>query len=65
MWIDYAIQHRPGYGFKIEGDWEGEVMGQPDPNDPSRCKKDHWLYKPGELYKVDENGWLVKLEHWM
>ena len=63
-WIDYVILHRPGYGFKVKGDWEGEVMGHPDPDNPTR-QKDHWLYKPGELYKVDDNGWLVKLEHWM
>jgi hypothetical protein len=22
---------------------------------------DHWLYKPGDLFRVDENGWMVKV----
>ena len=28
MWVDYAIDSIPGgKGFKVKGDWEGEVMG--------------------------------------
>jgi hypothetical protein len=23
--------------------------------------KDHWLYKPGDIYRVNEAGWLVKI----
>ncbi len=28
MWVDYTIDSIPGgKGFKVKGDWEGEVMG--------------------------------------
>ena len=25
-------------------------------------QKDHWLYKPGDVFIVNENGWLVKTD---
>ena len=48
----------------VKGDWDGEVMGYTEQGEKDGGKRTP-LYKPGELYKVDENGWLVKLEHWM
>jgi len=24
-------------------------------------KKDHYLYKPGDVFRVNEGGWLVKI----
>jgi hypothetical protein len=64
IWTDYNIEHRPGYGFTVKGEWDGEVMGWTEQGEKDGGKRTP-LYKPGELYKVDENGWLVKLEHWM
>ena len=59
MWVDYTISSIPGgKGFKIIGDWDGEVMGkQKDGSD-----KDYYLYKPGDVFVVNENGWLIKQE---
>ena len=57
MWVDYTIDSIPGgKGFKVKGDWEGEVMGIQ--NDGS--SKDHWLYKPGDRFIVNEHGWLIR-----
>ncbi len=25
--------------------------------------KDHYLYKPGDVFVVNENGWLIKSDH--
>ena len=55
IWMDYTI-NQAGPHFKIMGDWEGEVMGVARDGSP----KDNWLYKPGDVFIVDENGWLVK-----
>lgn len=61
FWMDYAIHSlgEKGRGFRIEGDWPGEVMGMPDPKEPTK-QKDHWLYKPGDVFIVDDEGWLRK-----
>ena len=59
MWMDYTIHSLPGgRGFKVMGDWEGEVMGVKKDGSP----KDHWLYKPGDVFIVNEAGWLVKTD---
>ena len=56
MWVDYSI-FQAGTNFKVEGEWEGEVMGvQKD-----GTAKDHWLYKPGDIYRVTKDGWLQKI----
>ena len=55
MWVDYTID-QAGPHFKVNGDWPGEVMGVQKDGTP----KDHWLYKPGDVFIVNENGWLVK-----
>lgn len=50
MWVDYTIDSIPGgKGFKVKGDWEGEVM-------------DKGLYKPGDVFIVNEHGWLIKTD---
>jgi len=60
MWIDYTIDSIPnGQGFKIKGDWEGEVMGV----GPGGAEKEHYLYKPGDVFVVNEKGWLIKSDH--
>ncbi len=59
MWVDYNIDSIPGgKAFKVKGDWEGEVMGV----GPDGTKKDNWLYKPGDVFIVNESGWLVKTD---
>ena len=55
MWVDYNID-QAGENFKVNGDWPGEVMGVAKDGTP----KDHYLYKPGDVFIVNENGWLVK-----
>lgn len=62
IWMDYNIDHIPGYGFTVKGEWDGEVMGYDREGKPGA--KTQPLYQPGELYKVNEKGWLIKLEHW-
>jgi hypothetical protein len=48
MWVDYTINSVPGgKGFKVEGDTPTEVM-------------DKGLYKPGDVFIVNQNGWLMK-----
>jgi len=57
MWIDYTI-HQAGNNFKVLGEWEGEVMGkQRDGSD-----KGYALYRPGDVFIVNEGGWLCKVE---
>ena len=46
LWMDYNIRQF-GTDFTIEGDEPNEVM-----------KKG--LYKPGDVFIVNEKGWLVK-----
>ena len=59
MWVDYSIDSIPGgKGFKVKGDWKGEVMGVA--KDGSH--KDHYLYRPGDVFIVNESGWLVKTD---
>lgn len=48
IWMDYNIE-QAGSNFRVKGDWETEVM-------------DKGLYKPGDVYIVDEDGWLRKTD---
>jgi hypothetical protein len=57
MWVDYSIS-QAGNNFKVLGEFEGEVMGIKQDG----TKKDYWLYKPGDVFVVNENGWLVKTD---
>mgnify|MGYP000698515469 CR=1 FL=1 len=60
IWIDYIVESAGGNGqaFRVKGDWPGEVMGLKKDGTP----KDHWLYKPGDVFIVNEAGWLVKTD---
>ena len=59
MWVDYTIHGLPGgRGFKVMGDWEGEVMGVAKNGE----HRDHYLYRPGDVFIVDEDGWLRKTD---
>jgi hypothetical protein len=55
MWVDYNID-QAGENFTVKGDYPGEVMGVARDGSP----RDHWLYKPGDVFIVNENGWLIK-----
>jgi len=41
----------------VKGDWPGEVMGL----DSQGNSKEHYLYKPGDVFRVNDDGWLVKV----
>jgi hypothetical protein len=57
IWMDYTIESAGnGHAFRVKGDWDGEVMGKAKDGTP----KDHWLYKPGDVFIVNEQGWLIK-----
>lgn len=56
MWMDYNI-NQAGKNFTISGDWPGEVMGYDREGNPGG--KSHHLYQPGDIFIVNENGWLV------
>lgn len=60
FWLDYTVESvgLHGQGFRVKGDWPGEVMGEHKDGSP----KDTWLYKPGDVFVVNENGWLVKTD---
>ena len=59
MWVDYTIHGLPGgRGFKVMGDWEGEVMGVAKDGK----HRDDYLYRPGDVFIVDEDGWLRKTD---
>jgi hypothetical protein len=57
LWVDYNI-NQVGGNFKVEGAWQGEVMGVNRDGTP----KNSYLYKPGDVFIVNENGWLCKVE---
>ena len=48
IWMDYNIE-QAGPHFRVKGDWETEVM-------------DKGLYKPGDVFIVNEDGWLRKTD---
>lgn len=56
LWVEYAIE-QAGNNFTIKGDWKGEVMGQ---DKDGKYVKGYHLYKPGDIFVVNENGWLVR-----
>lgn len=57
IWVDYVIEQK-GDHFRVKGDWDGEVMGK----QRDGSSKDNWLYKPGDVFVVNETGWLVKTD---
>ena len=56
MWAGYNIS-QAGEHFRVEGDWPGEVWQDKEGN-----PKNHALYRPGDVFIVDEEGWLVKTD---
>lgn len=57
IWIDYKIESA-GNNWTVTGDWPGEVMGK----NKDGSDKGHALYRPGDVFVVDENGWLRKID---
>ena len=57
IWMDYLIE-QAGQNFRVKGEWPGEVMGLKKDG----TAKDHYLYKPGDVFIVNEAGWLMKTD---
>ena len=57
-WLDYNIESFPDGSFAIQGEWPGEVMGVGKDGE----QRNHYLYKPGDVFVVRKNGILKKLE---
>lgn len=60
MWIDYTIE-QIGQNFTVRGEWAGEVMGVAKDG----SKKETYLYKPGDVFVVNEHGVLCKTDKFM
>ena len=58
LWIDYAIESFADGSFAVKGEWPGEVMGKA----ADGKQKDHYLYKPGDVFVVNEYGILKKID---
>lgn len=48
IWMDYTIESGVDR-FRVKGDWDTELI-------------EKGLYKPGDVFIVNENGWLVKTD---
>ena len=60
MWLDYTVE-QAGPNFTVRGDWAGEVMGWTK-DGKKYGGKENVLYKPGDVFVVNDNGWLVKTD---
>jgi hypothetical protein len=58
IWMDFNIESFPDGSFAVKGEWPGEVMGIAKDG----TKKDHYLYKPGDVFVVNEYGILRKTD---
>lgn len=58
IWMDYTIESFADGSFSVKGDWPGEVMGVAKDG----SKKDNYLYKPGDVFIVNEYGILKKTD---
>jgi hypothetical protein len=57
FYMDYNIEQF-GDDFIIHGDWPGEIMGV----DKDGNVVKHGLYKPGDVFEVQPNGMLKKVQ---
>jgi len=55
IWTGYNISQGENR-FKVVGEWEDEVMGKKKDG----TDKGYALYRPGDVFKVNEAGWLIK-----
>ena len=58
IWMDYVVESFPDGSFHVKGDWPGEVMGKKEDG----SDKDYALYRPGDVFIVNEHGVLKKQE---
>jgi len=56
LWVDYNIEQQ-GEDFTVKGDWHGEVMGVNEDG----TEKSTALYKPGDVFVVNNDGWLQRV----
>tara|TARA_B100000780_G_scaffold127182_1_gene89148 strand:- start:242 stop:412 length:171 start_codon:yes stop_codon:yes gene_type:complete len=49
LWVDYHIKQNDNGDIIVEGDKAKEVMNKETP-----------LYRPGDVFVVDQEGWLIK-----
>ena len=61
LWMDYMLESFPDGSFTVKGEWPGELMGLKKDGSP----KDNYLYKPGDVFVVDEYGVLRKSDELM
>lgn len=47
FWMDYTIESGQDK-FRVKGDWDTELI-------------EKGLYQPGDMYIVNEEGWLIKI----
>lgn len=59
MWMDYLVESYPDGSFTVKGEWPGEVMGIAKDG----SQRDNYLYKPGDVFVVNEYGILKKSDH--
>ena len=60
IWVDFNIESFPDGSFTVKGEWPGEVMGLDRQGNPGA--KSQPLYRPGDVFIVQENGILKKQE---
>ena len=58
IWSGYNIESFADGSFTVKGDWPGEVW-----QDKKGNPKDYALYRPGDVFVVEENGVLRKSDH--
>ena len=58
IWMDYNVESFPDGSFTVRGEWPGEVMGKKQDG----SEKGYALYRPGDVFIVDNNGILRKQE---
>ena len=56
--MDYNVESFPDGSFTVRGEWPGEVMGKKQDG----SEKGYALYRPGDVFIVDNNGILRKQE---
>lgn len=57
IWVDFNIESFPDGSFTVKGDWPGEAWQDREGN-----PKSHALYRPGDVFIVDNNGILRKTD---
>ena len=56
IWVDYVVEQM-GNAFRVKGSYPKEAW-----QTENGTERKVALYKPGDCFKVDEKGWLIKIE---